>query len=334
MNIDDFGVEVDEPIDEVEFGVAPVDLSDDLFRPNLNSRRHSRVKQILSIGVVAIAVALLSVWYKNQSQAKVDRSQLDNAADSSAGLDALPSPNNPVQKETRITELSDKYATAKGYWKAGAYQMVIDECTKIVDGSPEDTQAIYARGAAYGKIFNWRAAVKDHDTVLNIDLALAKQPSDGYAAAYHNVAIELEKKAMSFLDRGELEKAVDLLSRCIKFCRIARELGARLVESQTCESRARKWLARCNATMDQGSLVGTSRFMLREWRDSTGTFSIRARFVGADDCIRLETTEGNRKSIPIEKLSKQDKRWLAGNCLNMRKIEADNQENSDHERTD
>src|SRR5689334_4243448 len=51
---------------------------------------------------------------------------------------------------------------------------------------------------------------------------------------------------------------------------------------------------------------------LRTWKDTTGKFSIEARFVKlADETVHLETAAGKAMKIPLDKLSAADRKFLA-----------------------
>ena len=49
----------------------------------------------------------------------------------------------------------------------------------------------------------------------------------------------------------------------------------------------------------------------RTWTDTTGKFSIEAKLIEVDlSDVVLETRDGSTKRVPVEKLSKQDRRFI------------------------
>ena len=79
---------------------------------------------------------------------------------------------------------------------------VIRNCTQAIRMNPNDSNAYYYRGLAYGKKGNYDEAIADFTKAITIDPPLASKINPAFALAYVS-------RGLPYTEMGDYDKAID-----------------------------------------------------------------------------------------------------------------------------
>jgi tetratricopeptide (TPR) repeat protein len=253
---------------------------------------------LLALAVSAFAFLSLHLWQK---------SELKSVSHSST------TPKNYSEQPVKAdeNEIEVLYASAKESWSAGKYEQVVGHCDNILVKAPNESRAIYIRGASMARLGNSDLAINEFERAVRLNGSLSSQQSSIFAKAFSEKACQLFDEGAAALDVRDLALAMERF-RGAKYCD---EYASRLWEGgkstkNSIAKKAHEWINRLGCLPNK-SQFASELYAQREWKSKVGTFSVMARFLEfTGDSVRLQKASGTTRSPAIDQLSIADQVWL------------------------